>query len=102
MLRIATVADRAAIEAVMIASARQLSEGFYGSAQVPSFVAHVALLDPVLIADGTYFVIVDDGGAVIACGGRRGVARRCGDRLQPHGQGVVIGHSDRGVQVPRW
>lgn len=67
-LRVATAADGPAIEAVMKASARELGAGFYAPSQVPSFVAHVALLDPVLIADGTYFVI-EDGAAIAACGG---------------------------------
>lgn len=67
-LRVATAADGPAIEAVMKASARALGVGFYAPAQIPSFVDHVALLDPVLIADGTYFVIEEDG-AIVACGG---------------------------------
>lgn len=67
-LRVATEADHAAIVAVMQASARALSDGFYTAAQVPSFVAHVALLDPVIVADRTYFV-VEDAGAIVACGG---------------------------------
>lgn len=67
-LRPATAADSAAIAEVMAASARGLSEGFYTPAQVPSFVDHVARLDPVLITDGTYFVLEEDG-AIVACGG---------------------------------
>ena len=91
ILRAATPADGAAIEAVMKASARELGAGFYTPAQVPSFVAHVALLDPVLIADGTYFV-VEDGGAIVACGGWSdrgklfsggGAGAADGDRLTP-------------------
>lgn len=68
MIRRATEADGAAIAAVMQASARALGEGFYAPAQIPSFVAHVARLDPVLIADGTYFVVERDG-VMAACGG---------------------------------
>lgn len=85
-IRRAVPSDSPAIEAVMKASAAELSKGFYSEAQIPSVIAHVSVLDPVLIADGTYFVIEDvledalgdvldhgDGGAaapsIVACGG---------------------------------
>lgn len=77
-IRRAVPSDSPAIEAVMKASAAELSKGFYSEAQIPSVIAHVSVLDPVLIADGTYFVIEDvledgDGGAaapsIAACGG---------------------------------
>src|SRR5262245_13538976 len=67
-LRLATAADGDAIEAVMKASARELGAAFYTPAKVPSFVDHVALFEPVLMADRTY-VVVEDAGAVVACGG---------------------------------
>lgn len=77
-IRRAVPSDSPAIEAVMKASAAELSKGFYSEAQIPSVIAHVSVLDPVLIADGTYFVIEDvledgQGGAaapsIVACGG---------------------------------
>lgn len=81
-IRRAVASDSPAIEAVMKASAAELSKGFYSEAQIPSVIAHVSVLDPVLIADGTYFVIEDvlddvlgdgKGGAaapsIVACGG---------------------------------
>ena len=73
-MRRAVPSDSPAIEAVMKASAAELSKGFYSEAQIPSVIAHVSVLDPVLIADGTYFVIEDllDGAAapsIVACGG---------------------------------
>jgi GNAT superfamily N-acetyltransferase len=58
-LRLAVPADSTAIAEVMVASARELSRGFYSEEQIPSVLAHVAILDPVLIEDGTYFVIED-------------------------------------------
>jgi GNAT superfamily N-acetyltransferase len=58
-LRRAVPADCAAIEAVMKASAGELSKGFYSEQQIPSVIAHISSLDPVLIEDETYFVIED-------------------------------------------
>lgn len=58
-LRRAVPADGAAIVEVMVASAGELSKGFYSDAQIPSVIAHIAVLDPLLIEDETYFVIED-------------------------------------------
>jgi GNAT superfamily N-acetyltransferase len=71
-LRVAVPSDSAAIAAVMAASARELSRGFYSEEQIPSVLAHVAILDPVLIEDGTYFVIEDDLEDGLGAGVRRG------------------------------
>ena len=79
-LRRATLADAPAIREVMAASARELSRGFYSEAQIPGVVAHIAVLDLMLIEDGTYFVVEDVGAGVapddgrgahelVACGG---------------------------------
>lgn len=77
-LRRAVPSDSAAIEAVMKASAGELSKGFYSEQQIPSVIAHISSLDPVLIEDETYFVIEDvrDGEdapsaelSIVACGG---------------------------------
>lgn len=69
-LRRAVAADRQAISEVMTASARELSRGFYSEAQIPSVVAHIAVLDPLLVDDETYFVIEDGAdGELVACGG---------------------------------
>lgn len=76
-MRRAEAADHAVIAEVMAASAEELSEGFYTAAQIPSVIAHIAILDPVLVEDQTYFVIedvIDEAGGgggtrVVACGG---------------------------------
>lgn len=74
-LRRAVPADLPAIAEVMAASARELSRGFYSEAQIPSVVAHIAVIDPLLIEDETYFVIEGaleagtGGGRLLACGG---------------------------------
>jgi GNAT superfamily N-acetyltransferase len=67
-IRAATASDRAAIEALIAASARGLSQGDYSDAQVEAALGSAFGFDSQLVADGTYFV-VEDGGALVGCGG---------------------------------
>jgi len=73
VLRVATPEDEAAVEAVMKESGAAHFPQFYDERQAESAVRHVAHVDPLLLADGTYFILESDGQAV-ACGGwsRRG------------------------------
>jgi GNAT superfamily N-acetyltransferase len=73
MLRVATPDDQAAVEAVMKESAAAHFPQFYDRGQAESGVRHIAHVDPLLLEDGTYFILESDGEAV-ACGGwsRRG------------------------------
>jgi GNAT superfamily N-acetyltransferase len=68
ILRVATLADRTAIEGVMRSSARELGAAFYDARQNAGFVDHVAVLDTQLVEDGTYFVVELEG-EIAACGG---------------------------------
>ena len=68
MLRVATEADVEAILRLMKLSARALSVGFYDARQIESVDAHVAVLDPQLVADRTYYV-ADAPSELAACGG---------------------------------
>lgn len=68
-IRLATMADRAAMEPVMKASARELGASFYDERQNASFVEHVAIVDRQLVEDGTYFVVETSTGEIAACGG---------------------------------
>ena len=52
----------------MKASAAALFPRFYDERQSASAVVHVAQVDPLLLADGTYFVL-EAGGELVACGG---------------------------------
>lgn len=52
----------------MKVSAAGLFPGYYDERQVASAIVHVAEVDPLLLTDGTYFVLEHDGEAV-ACGG---------------------------------
>lgn len=69
-MRRATLSDLPLITATMKASARELGAAFYDERQNASFEAHVAICDPLLVEDQTYFVV--DGDApeeLAACGG---------------------------------
>jgi GNAT superfamily N-acetyltransferase len=68
VLRVATAADREAIDALMKASTAALFPAFYDEVQTASSVIHIAHVDPMLIDDGTYFVLEADD-AIVACGG---------------------------------
>jgi GNAT superfamily N-acetyltransferase len=72
-LRAATNGDADAITAVMRASVLDHFPSFYDEQQTESAALYVAQVDPMLIADGTYFVH-DADGEIVACGGwsRRG------------------------------
>ena len=73
VLRTATVKDLDSISAVMRASVLALFPPYYDERQTASAAVHIAHVDPVLVADRTYFVFVVDG-EIVACGGwsRRG------------------------------
>ena len=68
VLRLASAADQDAIDKLMKQSTRALFPAFYDERQTASSIVHVAHVDPLLIDDGTYFVI-ETGGEIIACGG---------------------------------
>jgi GNAT superfamily N-acetyltransferase len=67
-LRQATTADEAALDALMKASAADLFPRFYDEPQATSAARFVPIVDRMLLEDGTYFVLENDGEAV-ACGG---------------------------------
>jgi GNAT superfamily N-acetyltransferase len=67
-IRTAAASDLPAIERVMRASMAALGPGFYDAGQVASAVRYIAVADPQIVEDGTYYV-VEDGGEIVACGG---------------------------------
>ena len=67
-LRVAAPADAPAIDALMKASTSAIFPAFYDAAQTASAVVHIAHVDPMLLEDGTYFVLEADG-EIVACGG---------------------------------
>lgn len=68
ILRKATLDDRAAIEQLIIESARGLSRSDYSAEQIEGAIATVFGVDTNLIVDGTYFV-AESSGELIGCGG---------------------------------
>ena len=68
VLRIATPGDREAIDALMKESATAHFPRFYEEPACASAVRYIAVVDPMLLADGTYFVL-EAGGEIVACGG---------------------------------
>ncbi len=67
-LRVATFDDREAVDALMKASIAALFPHFYDDRQTASAVRYVADVDPMLLEDGTYYVL-ESGGETVACGG---------------------------------
>jgi GNAT superfamily N-acetyltransferase len=68
VLRVAALDDRAAVDALMKESASALFPSHYDERQTASAVRYVAQVDPLLLADGTYFVL-ETGAELVACGG---------------------------------
>ena len=68
MLRVATLDDEAALDALMKASAAAIFPRFYDETQAASAIRYVPEVDRMLIEDGTYFVL-EAGGEAVACGG---------------------------------
>jgi GNAT superfamily N-acetyltransferase len=67
-LRLAMSGDIAEIAALMRASVRALFPAYYDAVQTASAIVHIAHLDELLVADGTYFVH-EAAGEIVACGG---------------------------------
>jgi len=68
-LRVATNEDVGAIRELIGASVRGLQAEDYSPAQREGALATVFTVDSQLIADGTYFVAMDDDGRLAGCGG---------------------------------
>jgi len=68
VLRVATLADADRIEVLMKGSAAAIFPRWYDEQGAASAVEHVAVVDRMLLEDGTYFVL-EAGGEIVACGG---------------------------------
>lgn len=67
-IRRAEMADLPAIRDLHAKSLRALGPRHYEPRLIESFLANVGTLDEAIVADGTYLV-ADDGGKVVGCGG---------------------------------
>lgn len=68
-IRPAVPAETSVLEQLIAASARAHGVGFYSDAETEAAIVHVFGVDSDLIADRTYFVAIDAGGAIVGCGG---------------------------------
>lgn len=68
VLRVATPADGQRIDALMKESARALFPAYYDAGQTASAVRYVAQVDPMLLEDGTYYVL-ELADELVGCGG---------------------------------
>ena len=68
VLRLATPDDASRVESLMKESAAALFPDYYDERQSASAVRYVAEADPLLLEDGTYFVL-EAGDEVVGCGG---------------------------------
>src|SRR5688572_27443535 len=88
-LRVATGDDVAAIRALIDASVRALSAGYYSEEQIASSLRWVFGPDTQLIADGTYYVIEAQGEIVAAGGWSRRATLYGGDQLKDASDSLV-------------
>lgn len=70
-IRHAIPADVPSLNALIAASARALSQGYYRPAQIEALITHVFGVDTQLLRDRTYYVI-DREDHLVACGGWSG------------------------------
>ena len=82
-LRLATLEDRPAIEALIGDSVRGLCRGDYSHAQIEAALGTVWGVDSQLIVDGTYFVVGAPGGSILGAGGWSFRATRFGADAGP-------------------
>lgn len=68
-LRKAVADDVEEISALIEASVRGLSAEDYDSTQIELSIKTIFGIDTELIADGTYFVVVENDGKIVGCGG---------------------------------
>lgn len=68
-IRIATLDDVDKIEKTMKLSMQSLGQGYYSDEQVQSSCKYVCVPDKQIIEDGTYYVVEDNDGVMIGCGG---------------------------------
>ena len=88
-LRLATLDDVPAIRALIDASVRALSAGYYSEEQIDSSLRWVFGPDTQLIADGTYYVIEVEGAIVAAGGWSRRATLYGGDQMKDVADAVL-------------
>jgi GNAT superfamily N-acetyltransferase len=79
IVRAATPADTAAVDALLARSYPRLLKADYPPSVIVTALPMISRARPELLASGTYFVAVDDAGAVVGAGGWSGRRPRMGD-----------------------
>ena len=69
IIRKARISDVDKIEQIMKMSMLSLGQGYYSDEQIQSSCKYVCVPDKQIIEDGTYYVVEDENGIMIACGG---------------------------------
>lgn len=88
-IRPALPAEIPALERLIAASARDLSQGYYTPAQIEAAITHVFGVDSELVADGSYLV-ASDSDDIIGCGGwSRRATLFGGDRFAGRASGLL-------------
>ena len=68
-LRVATLEDRAAIDAMLPGAFGATLSRAYGTDRLESLLPRLSYVDPALLTGGTYYVFSDLDGRIVACGG---------------------------------
>lgn len=88
-IRPAVSAEIPALERLITASARALSQGYYTPEQIEAAISHVFGVDSELVADGSYLVATD-GDDLLGCGGwSRRATLFGGDRFAGRASGLL-------------
>jgi GNAT superfamily N-acetyltransferase len=88
-IRLATASDIPSLERLIATSARVLSRGYYSEQQTEAAIRYVFGVDSQLIADGTYYVAVDDD-EIVGCGGWSWRRTLYGGDQRPMGAGALL------------
>lgn len=98
VIRQAVAADIPVLQALIPASARALSRGYYTSEQTEAAIRHVFGVDSQLIADGTYYVAVE-GQQIVGCGGWSFRRTLYGGDQRPMGQRSLLDPSTDAARI---
>jgi N-acetylglutamate synthase-like GNAT family acetyltransferase len=88
-IRLATAGDIPALERLIPTSASVLSRGYYSEQQTQAAIRHVFGVDSQLIADGTYYVALDNHD-IVGCGGWSWRRTLYGGDQRPMGAGALL------------
>jgi len=69
IIRKANISDVDKIEQTMKASMQSLGQGYYSDEQIQSSCKYVCVPDKQIIEDGTFYVVEDENGIMVGCGG---------------------------------